>query len=212
MLFCRNPVLKTILIRTNHQSNALLRLQQPCIKLQCHSACTKPAALNFILSGREVFRFKLSRIILSVFKSPGKYAFASALGYHKDGLRHVLFHRPKLPEAQSEEKVLRLGFFDRFFQLLWKIFGVIKIIVRTLHMCLLVSPLIITAPLALKSERFQEFWFKLLISTIELCGPVYVKLGQWASTRFYYTSVLTLELNPVLTGIGRKCSYLKNLA
>ncbi len=50
-------------------------------------------------------------------------------------------------------------------------------------MCFLVSPLVITAPLALKFQRFQNQWFRLLVATIETCGPVYVKLGQWASTR-----------------------------
>ena len=31
--------------------------------------------------------------------------------------------------------------------------------------------------------RFQRPWLDLLVFTIQACGPVYVKLGQWASTR-----------------------------
>ena len=29
----------------------------------------------------------------------------------------------------------------------------------------------------------HRYWFRLLVYTIERCGPVYVKLGQWAATR-----------------------------
>ena len=29
----------------------------------------------------------------------------------------------------------------------------------------------------------KDPWFRLLVKIIQECGPVYVKLGQWASTR-----------------------------
>ena len=50
-------------------------------------------------------------------------------------------------------------------------------------MTIIVTPLILSAPVALYLTSYQEMWFDLLIRTIQACGPVYVKLGQWASTR-----------------------------
>ena len=50
-------------------------------------------------------------------------------------------------------------------------------------MTIIVAPLILSAPVALYLTSYQEMWFDLLIRTIQACGPVYVKLGQWASTR-----------------------------
>jgi hypothetical protein len=50
-------------------------------------------------------------------------------------------------------------------------------------MTIIVTPLILSAPVALYLPSYQEIWFDLLIRTIQACGPVYVKLGQWASTR-----------------------------
>ena len=59
----------------------------------------------------------------------------------------------------------------------------LKIIVRTIQMTIYVTPLIVTAPFALYITKLQKPWLNLLILTVQECGPVYVKLGQWASTR-----------------------------
>ena len=59
----------------------------------------------------------------------------------------------------------------------------LKIIIRTIQMTIYITPLIITAPFALYIQKLQKPWLNLLILTVQECGPVYVKLGQWASTR-----------------------------
>ena len=59
----------------------------------------------------------------------------------------------------------------------------LRTLIRSIQMTIIVTPLILSAPVALYLTSYQEMWFDLLIRTIQACGPVYVKLGQWASTR-----------------------------
>jgi len=59
----------------------------------------------------------------------------------------------------------------------------LRTLIRSIQMTIIVAPLILSAPVALYLTSYQEMWFDLLIRTIQACGPVYVKLGQWASTR-----------------------------
>ena len=60
---------------------------------------------------------------------------------------------------------------------------ILKIIFRTIQMTIYLTPLLVTAPLAIQFQKCQKPWLELLVWTIQACGPVYVKLGQWASTR-----------------------------
>ena len=107
------------------------------------------------------------------------------LGFHPDGERPRLFQ----PQSYSLQNVLaaerkaraKASLVKAFFS---KALEVILVIFRTVRMVLVASPLVITSPLALYSTGFRNrFWFALLVYTIERCGPVYVKLGQWAATR-----------------------------
>ena len=59
----------------------------------------------------------------------------------------------------------------------------LRLLIRGIQMTFFITPLIVTAPIAVYFSSFQEHWFDLLIKTIQRCGPVYIKLGQWASTR-----------------------------
>ena len=59
----------------------------------------------------------------------------------------------------------------------------LKVIIRSIQMAIIISPLLITAPIALYFVSFQKSWLNMLVNTIQTCGPVYTKLGQWASTR-----------------------------
>lgn len=190
-LFCRNLTLKSILIRSCQTTSTplpLIRYKTPIhSKLKCFASSggsvTSHQLPLFFSIERTLFRNRLCRIIQSIFNSPGRILFCSALGYHRDGIRNVIYCPPNLPCVEVVEETNKVGFFERLSRLFRKIFQVLKILLRTLQMCLLISPLILTAPLAMKSEWFQNYWFKFLIPIIEICGPVYVKLGQWASTR-----------------------------
>ena len=59
----------------------------------------------------------------------------------------------------------------------------LRTLIRGIQMTFFITPLILTAPIAVYFASFQETWFYILIKTIQTCGPVYIKLGQWASTR-----------------------------
>ncbi len=56
--------------------------------------------------------------------------------------------------------------------------------VRAFHLAILCGPLFLATPLALWwPSRYLDGWCDLLVWTVERCGPVSTKLGQWASTR-----------------------------
>ena len=81
---------------------------------------------------------------------------------------------PKL-EADSLPRSI-LVFLRDFLDGLWTF-------LRALHISVICFPLFITGPMAYYRPSWREAWFKRLVSTLESCGPIFVKLGQWASTR-----------------------------
>ena len=69
------------------------------------------------------------------------------------------------------------------YSFLDRLLNFLKVIIRGIQIVIIVTPLIISAPIALYMKSFQPYWLNLLVNTIQTCGPVYTKLGQWASTR-----------------------------
>lgn len=61
----------------------------------------------------------------------------------------------------------------------------LKMIFRTIQLAVICAPLFISAPVVilLNGEEMKKRWFSLLVRTLEQCGPVWVKFGQWAATR-----------------------------
>lgn len=60
------------------------------------------------------------------------------------------------------------------------------IVVRTFQLTLLFLPLLATAPFAYYSSMggiWRERWSKLLLQTLMLAGPAFMKWGQWAAAR-----------------------------
>ncbi|XP_039625440.1 uncharacterized aarF domain-containing protein kinase 2 isoform X2 [Polypterus senegalus] len=55
--------------------------------------------------------------------------------------------------------------------------------VRSFFLCLKFTPLILLYPFTLLSSKISSLWLDLLLWTMESCGPTFVKLAQWASTR-----------------------------
>jgi hypothetical protein len=116
-------------------------------------------------------------------KLPKGVLLGAVLGFHKDGIRHVLFYPSptEKPIAKLSNSPLGLsGVIGKFFQ---ELLSCLRVLFRTLEMLILVSPLVFLFPLTMSSQALKTYWFKMLINIIEICGPVYVKLGQWASTR-----------------------------
>ena len=59
---------------------------------------------------------------------------------------------------------------------------VTKILWRCLELLCLLAPVLATLPLL--RSRLRARWLRLLVATLERCGPVGIKWGQWASTRY----------------------------
>ncbi|OMO65040.1 hypothetical protein COLO4_31598 [Corchorus olitorius] len=60
----------------------------------------------------------------------------------------------------------------------------IILLVRALYLSVLFSPSIIMAPFANScGSQFRKVWLEVVHSTLEMAGPAFIKLGQWAATR-----------------------------
>ena len=57
-----------------------------------------------------------------------------------------------------------------------------RIIWRCLQLFFLLAPVLATLPLL--RTKLRARWLRLLVSALERCGPVGIKWGQWASTRY----------------------------
>ena len=68
-------------------------------------------------------------------------------------------------------------------QVLWLAWDWTRTWVRAGRLLVLFVPILCTAPLAVLVPRLAAPFFRLLATTLELAGPTYIKLGQWASTR-----------------------------
>ena len=55
--------------------------------------------------------------------------------------------------------------------------------VQFLKLCVTFGPLLVFYPLTLLSSRLYSVWLSALFYVVQISGPVYIKLGQWASTR-----------------------------
>eukprot|EP00094_Tigriopus_californicus_P011721 TCALIF_11325-PA protein Name:"Similar to Adck2 Uncharacterized aarF domain-containing protein kinase 2 (Mus musculus)" AED:0.03 eAED:0.03 QI:1346/0.66/0.75/1/0.66/0.75/4/7/471 len=56
-------------------------------------------------------------------------------------------------------------------------------LLRALNLLRICFPLIILSPIAYYREGYRYTWFRRLVRTLEQCGPIFIKLGQWAATR-----------------------------
>lgn len=60
-----------------------------------------------------------------------------------------------------------------------------RIIWRCLELVCILAPCLLTLPLLrVRTLRLRARWLRLLVATLERCGPVGIKWGQWASTRY----------------------------
>lgn len=62
-------------------------------------------------------------------------------------------------------------------------YRIVCIVIRMLRLTVICLPLVVLAPLAAVVQSFESVWNIVMLRTIESCGPVFIKLGQWASTR-----------------------------
>lgn len=85
-----------------------------------------------------------------------------------------------------------------------------KILCRCLELLFLLSPVVCTLPLL--RTRLRAMWLRLLVATLERCGPVGIKWGQWASTRYDIfeddlCDALGVRTPPPPRPVARACVY-----
>ncbi|XP_038063313.1 uncharacterized aarF domain-containing protein kinase 2-like [Patiria miniata] len=81
--------------------------------------------------------------------------------------------RTKKPKKQS-------NVFVRGFFYVYKCLSICK---RLLWISVIFGPILVTYPLTLWSDWFCLRWQRMLLWAVEISGPTFIKLGQWASTR-----------------------------
>lgn len=121
-------------------------------------------------------------VIFSVpWRSSRGFLLGAALGLQKGGSCHVIVQQCQT--EYSPTQIRQRGLLKIVAQVLNEIYSSLKVLFRTLQMFVMVLPMVLSFPLAMSSKTLKKHWFKTLIGVIQFCGPVYVKLGQWASTR-----------------------------
>lgn len=83
-----------------------------------------------------------------------------------------------LPPLHSVDKTVSRPWFSHWLEAFGCIF-------RAIELFILFIPLMVTIPVMwLPGSRYWKWrWYRLLLFTLELCGPTFIKIGQWASTR-----------------------------
>ncbi len=90
--------------------------------------------------------------------------------------------RPNLVRFTKSKSELTL--FQALRQWFHDAFSTLRTCLRACQLAVICAPLFALTPLALWWPRvFLERWCDVLVWTLETCGPVSTKLGQWASTR-----------------------------
>ena len=129
---------------------------------------------HFVFKVGNMLLRVVSRLTCCVLKKPSFKLTSFSLGTSGLALTRctLVIERPTV----LHEHVTHSSFFSRLIS--W-----LKIVIRTVQMVIIIMPLLLSAPIAVYIKSFQPYWLNLLVNTIQTCGPVYTKLGQWASTR-----------------------------
>ncbi|XP_023210238.1 uncharacterized aarF domain-containing protein kinase 2-like, partial [Centruroides sculpturatus] len=64
-----------------------------------------------------------------------------------------------------------------------KIYNIARISVRYIGIILLFCPVLLLYPVSRINYRLNNIWWSIVLNSLNLSGPVFIKLGQWASTR-----------------------------
>lgn len=66
---------------------------------------------------------------------------------------------------------------------LWNVWELCLILLRMLELACVFIPLLMLYPFTRLGSSMKCFWYRVMLFDLEFCGPIFVKLGQWASTR-----------------------------
>ena len=85
-----------------------------------------------------------------------------------------VFHKDK-PIKKRKRNII-----NQFFFTIWE--GTL-LLLRFIRISFTFGPIFVIYPFTRYNDRLRERWLRLLLSALEITGPTFIKLGQWASTR-----------------------------
>lgn len=86
--------------------------------------------------------------------------------------------------AELNRKIRRKTLLGRILAVYVWLTEVVFVVFRTIQLCIYFLPLVLSAPIARYNHWFRvKVWYEMLVRILEQSGPIFVKMGQWASTR-----------------------------
>ncbi len=71
----------------------------------------------------------------------------------------------------------------KLIQIFWSAYKYCRLFLRLVWACTLYGPLFTLYPITIYVPSLRTTWLKALLHLVEISGPTFIKLGQWASTR-----------------------------
>ncbi|KAK9456664.1 ABC1 family-domain-containing protein [Dipodascopsis uninucleata] len=104
--------------------------------------------------------------------------------------------------------------------IVYSVYDSITIVIRLMHLAVIFMPVIAGSPIMLFGKRHLELhnertgailWYKLLVTNMELAGPTFIKLGQWAASRTdMFPRQMCVELSKLHSNVkAHKLSFTK---
>ncbi|PSN42319.1 hypothetical protein C0J52_18218 [Blattella germanica] len=84
---------------------------------------------------------------------------------------------------------------------LWNIWDFCMVLLRIIELAFIFTPVLILYPITILSSHLKTLWYRLFLFGLEFSGPIFVKVGQWASTR---RDLFPEEFCQVLSKLQRK--------
>ncbi|XP_022086453.1 uncharacterized aarF domain-containing protein kinase 2-like [Acanthaster planci] len=148
-----------------------LQLQKTSLFIQC-----KPPTLPKRMNTSKSISITMSLCTGTlVFKSRLTSASCQEAQSQPTPLETPLGSSKRIKKPKKQSNVIVRGFFY--------IYKCLSICRRLLWISVVFGPILAMYPLTFWSERFRRRWQRMLLWAVEISGPTFIKLGQWASTR-----------------------------
>lgn len=101
------------------------------------------------------------------------------------------YHAPLHEQIEEMKKeVLPKSLVQRIVVVFHKLGSCFHLVFRAVHLMIVFSPTVLTSWI-LFFPSLRVYWYRLLVATLQVTGSLFMKLGQWASTR---PDILPIEL------------------
>ena len=91
---------------------------------------------------------------------------------------------------EMKKEVLPKSLMQRIVVVFHKLGSCFRLVFRAVHLMIVFSPTVLTSWILI-FPSLRVYWYRLLVATLQVTGSLFMKLGQWASTR---PDILPIEL------------------